>query len=78
MSTPGVIYDYKCNTCQAIFEHRHPMSYDGPVPCACGSNDTQKLISVPTSILDWTDSDSVHGSRRFRGRGLNRQVAGGQ
>ena len=74
----GVIYDYRCSACLTTFETRHPMDHTDPVPCpCCGSHDTQKVLSAPASVLDWRDSDSVHASKRFRGRVLN-TTAGGQ
>jgi putative FmdB family regulatory protein len=74
----GVLYDYTCKTCQSLFETRHPMSFPGPVSCPfCGSHDTQKVISVPASVLDWRDSDSVHESTRFRGAVQNKLLSGG-
>lgn len=71
------LYDYKCQN-KHIFETRHSMSFAGRVTCPqCGSDDTRKIISAPASVLDWRDSDSVHGSTRFRPRVPNRALAAG-
>lgn len=73
-------YDYKCRTCATVFETRHSMFSEDPVHCPnCDSEDTQKIISAPVSVLDWRDSDSVHASTRFRGAVKNRTLhsAGG-
>lgn len=66
-------YDYKCNHCEVTFEARHPMIYDGPVACpTCAGEDTRKIISVPTSIVDWKVSESLTYSTRYRAPVLNR------
>ena len=60
-------YDYICQDCDTIFEARHAMDHEGPVACPkCSANCTRKVISAPTVIMDWRDSDSVHSSTRFR------------
>lgn len=69
-------YDYLCEGCQNTFETQHAMAYQGPVPCpACGSDHTHKVISAPVSVLDWKLSESVHTSKRFRPRTLNRALS---
>jgi putative FmdB family regulatory protein len=72
------LYDYRCGKCGVVFEQRHSMFYQGPVTCQeCGSDDTDKIMSSPASVLDWRDSDSVHESTRFRPRVPNKQVLQG-
>ena len=71
------VYDYHCLDCDSIFEKRHSMFAEGPIRCEeCGGENTQKLISAPTSVLDWKDSDSVHQSKRFRPRVLHPSLTG--
>ncbi|HZC27531.1 MAG TPA: zinc ribbon domain-containing protein [Actinopolymorphaceae bacterium] len=46
---PGPVprYDYRCRTCEATFEHAHPMSEaSAPTPCPQGHPDTVKLLST--------------------------------
>jgi len=64
-----VIYDYRCNDCNRIWEQRWPMHEKTNPSCICGSSNVTKLIvAAPASVLDWKDSDSVHLSKRFRPR----------
>jgi len=73
------LYDYKCSQDGTVFEVKHSMTFSGKVACpVCASEETQKLISVPASVLDWQSSDSVHNSTRYRPPVVNRLVAGRQ
>lgn len=73
------LYDYKCSQCRIVFEVKHPMTFSDAITCPeCASEETQKLISVPASVLDWQQSDSVHNSTRYRPPVVNRLVAGRQ
>ena len=41
------LYDYKCNSCNGVFEVSHAMNYDGSVSCVyCDSNHTHKLMGT--------------------------------
>ena len=71
------VYDYHCLDCDSIFERQHSMDEQGSICCdECGSKNTLKLISVPTTVLDWKDSDSVHQSIRFRPKVLHPSLTG--
>ncbi len=45
---PGVpLYEYRCRTCDDVFEVRRPMSESSaPAPCPDGHDDTIRLLSV--------------------------------
>lgn len=71
------IYDYHCLDCDSTFEERRSMFEEGQIRCPeCNSENTLKLISAPTSVLDWKDSDSVHQSIRFRPKVLHPSLRG--
>ena len=41
------LYEYRCRTCDDVFEVRRPMSEAGtPAPCPAGHADTVKLLSM--------------------------------
>jgi putative FmdB family regulatory protein len=45
------LYEYRCRTCEEVFEVRRPMSESGdPAPCPSGHDDTVRLLSVFASV----------------------------
>jgi len=45
------IYEYVCGECQKKFSQLRPMSKaDLPAPCACGSSNTTRAISMFSAI----------------------------
>ena len=41
------LYDYKCNSCNSVFEVSHAMDYDGSINCIyCDSSQTHKLMGA--------------------------------
>jgi putative FmdB family regulatory protein len=41
------VYEYRCRTCDDVFELRRPMSEsDAPAACPDGHTDTMRLLSV--------------------------------
>lgn len=41
------VYEYRCRTCDDVFEERRPMSAAGdPAECPAGHNDTVRLLSM--------------------------------
>ena len=65
------IYDYQCEQCAHVFEKRHSMMDDCPVPCPVCEGTTYRIISAPASILNWKRSEYVHNSTRLRPRAEN-------
>lgn len=46
------IYEYKCKSCDDVFEVLILRPSDAPQPCPkCGREDTEKLLSVGASII---------------------------
>jgi putative FmdB family regulatory protein len=44
---PMAVYEYRCRTCDDLFELRRPMSEsDAPAECPVGHADTVRLLSV--------------------------------
>jgi putative FmdB family regulatory protein len=44
-------YEYRCHTCEDVFELRRPMSEsDAPAVCPSGHVDTVRLLSVFASV----------------------------
>lgn len=39
------LYDYRCRTCDEVFEVRRSMADDTPVPCPSGHAETVKLLA---------------------------------
>jgi putative FmdB family regulatory protein len=45
------VYEYRCRTCDDVFEVRRPMSEaDAPAPCPDGHRDTVRLLSVFAAV----------------------------
>jgi putative FmdB family regulatory protein len=45
------VYEYRCRTCDDVFEVRRPMSEaDAPAPCPDGHGDTVRLLSVFAAV----------------------------
>ena len=41
------LYEYRCRTCDAVFEERRPMSASGdPATCPQGHGDARRVLSV--------------------------------
>lgn len=76
-----VLYDFICANpeCSHVFELRRHMSDISFVACPICGSEARKLISAPSIVMNWRDSDSVHGSQRFRGAVQHRALrsAGG-
>ena len=50
------IYEFKCSKCDEVFEVLVPRPSDATEPCPqCGSADTEKLLSVTSSIISQGD-----------------------
>ena len=60
------LYQYKCQSCESVFDQRHAMVYTGTVTCPYCGEPARKIISSPAIVMNWRDSDSVHNSKRFR------------
>jgi putative FmdB family regulatory protein len=44
------LYDYQCNACRNIWEARHGFNAPRPDCPACGSDDTQKIITQAPTV----------------------------
>lgn len=66
-----VIYDFKCSFCEYTFEQRREMGDNSPATCPKCGGDARKIISAPSIVMNWHNSDSVHESKRYRGRVLS-------
>lgn len=62
------IYEYQCKDCSDYFELLVPRPTDEPQPCPkCGSGNTEKLLSLTSSIIssgipDLSDPSSLNSS----------------
>jgi putative FmdB family regulatory protein len=45
LEAPVPLYDYRCRTCDEVFEVRRSMADDAPVACPSGHADTVKLLA---------------------------------
>ena len=56
------VYEYRCRTCDDLFELRRPMSdSDAPAECPQGHADTVRLLSVFASAGAATSADVPAG-----------------
>jgi putative FmdB family regulatory protein len=56
------VYEYRCRTCDDLFELRRPMSdSDSPAECRRGHTDTVRLLSVFASAGAAGGSDTPAG-----------------
>jgi putative FmdB family regulatory protein len=54
------VYEYRCQTCDDVFELRRPMSdSDSPADCPHGHVDTVRLLSVFASAGSASDGGSA-------------------
>jgi putative FmdB family regulatory protein len=45
------VYEFRCRTCDEVFEVRRPMSQSGdPAPCPSGHTETVRLLSMFASV----------------------------
>jgi putative FmdB family regulatory protein len=59
---PMAVYEYRCRTCDGLFELRRPMSEsDAPAECPKGHADTVRLLSVFANASAATGADVPAG-----------------